>query len=461
MRPPVRTPPRRHAARRALACALAAGGVAASACGARAARAQPDSADVARLGALGARVERDTASLLGAARLAARPAAERQAWERYVAASRAMRAADRAAVRRELDSLGLAKMLEAPRHAGFFVDDSMSGAWFRSAAARRQTDALLSWQTPSGGWSKRLDMHGAARRPGMAYGTEGDGWAYVPTIDNGATTEQLTYLARALAAGAAGAREQGAFARGVRYLLAAQLPSGCWPQVYPLQGGYHDGATFNDDATASVLRVLRDAAGGTVPGVADADRRAAGAAAARGIDCVLRAQVVERDTLTAWGQQHDPLTLRPIGARSYEHASLAAKESATLVDLLMELPSPDARVVASVHAAADWFRRSAIMGQHYDYRAGLEARPGAGPIWARMYELGTGRPLFSNRDGVRLYDWHALTDRRQGYAWYTEQPRSMLKRYDKWARLHPRAAATAGAPGADAAPRASKQPAPR
>jgi hypothetical protein len=89
--------PARHAARRALACALAAGGVAASACGARAARAQPDSADVARLGALGARVERDTASLLGAARLAARPAAERQAWERYVAASRAMRAADRAA----------------------------------------------------------------------------------------------------------------------------------------------------------------------------------------------------------------------------------------------------------------------------------------------------------------------------------------------------------------------------
>jgi PelA/Pel-15E family pectate lyase len=284
----------------------------------------------------------------------------------------------------------------------------------------------------------------------MAYGTEGDGWAYVPTIDNGATTEQLTYLARAVTAGAGGDRERTAYARGLRYLLAAQLPTGCWPQVYPLQGGYHDGATFNDDATPSVVQVLRAAS--AVPGVAEPDRRAAADAARRGIDCLLRAQVVERDTLTVWGQQHDPITLRPIDARSYEHASLASKESAAIVDLLMELPDPDVRTVAAVHAAAAWFRRSAISGYHYDYRAGLEARPGAGPLWARLYELGTGRPLFSNRDGVRLYDWNQLTDRRSGYAWYTEQPRSTLRRYDRWVRVHP----APGAPGA--AQRVPKEP---
>jgi len=312
----------------------------------------------------------------------------------------------------------------------------MTGAWLLADSGRRQTDALLSWQTPSGGWSKRLDMT-APRRAGMAYGTEGDGWAYVPTIDNGATTEQLEYLGRAIAAGDRDARVSPAFARGLRYLLAAQLPSGCWPQVFPLQGGYHDGATFNDDATASVLGVLRGAATGAVPGVAADVRAAADTAVARGVDCVLRTQVVEKGRPSVWGQQHDPLTLQPIDARSYEHASLASKESATLTDFLMSLPSPDARVVASVHAAAAWFRGAAIMDQDYDYRTGLVAKPGAGPIWARMYELGTGRPLFSNRDGRRLYDWHQLTDRRQGYAWYTDQPKSMLRRYDKWARLHP------------------------
>jgi PelA/Pel-15E family pectate lyase len=312
----------------------------------------------------------------------------------------------------------------------------MAGAWFATEAGRAQTAALLSWQTPSGGWSKRLDMR-QPRRPGTAYGTEGDGWAYVPTIDNGATTEQLAYLARLLAAGAGGAAERDAYARGVRYLAAAQLPTGCWPQVFPLQGSYHDAATFNDDATVDVLRALRTAAADSAGLAADA-RAAAGAAVGGGVACLVRAQVAERDTLAAWGQQHDPLTLAPVDARSYEHASLASKESATIADFLMELPDPDPAVAGAVHAAADWFRRAAVTGYAYDYRTGLRAEPGAGPIWARMYELGTGRPLFSNRDGVRRYSWFELTDRRQGYAWYTDQPAGTLKRYARWARLHPR-----------------------
>jgi hypothetical protein len=252
---------------------------------------------------------RESAQLLRPARLAALPAAERAAWERYLAASRETRDLDRAAMQRELDSLGLARMDTAPHHAGFFVRPHMRGDWFRSDSGRRQTDVLLSWQTPSGGWSKRLDMVRAARRPGTAWGTEGDGWAYVPTIDNGATTEQLDYLGRALAAGAGGERERAAYARGLRYLLRAQYPNGCWPQALPLMGSYHDAATFNDDATVSVLRVLRAAADGTTPGVADADRRDAAEAVRRGVDCVLRAQVTANGTLTAWGQQHDPFTL--------------------------------------------------------------------------------------------------------------------------------------------------------
>jgi PelA/Pel-15E family pectate lyase len=36
----------------------------------------------------------------------------------------------------------------------------------------------------------------------------------------------------------------------VRYLLAAQFPNGGWPQVWPLEGGYHDAVTFNDNAVS-------------------------------------------------------------------------------------------------------------------------------------------------------------------------------------------------------------------
>ena len=223
------------------------------------------------------------------------------------------------------------------------------------------------------------------------------------------------------------------------YLLAAQFPNGCWPQGYPLQGSYHDAATFNDDATVNVLRVLRDAAGGVPAFVPAATRARAGDAEARGIACVLDAQVRVGGVLTAWGQQHDPLTLAPTSARSYELTSLTGLESAGIVEYLMSVPSPSARVVTAVHAAAEWFRARAMTGFVYE---GYEVAPraGAGPIWARMYEIGTERPIFANRDGVKLYDFDRLTDRRRGYAWYTTEPASMLQDYDRWARAHPRSA---------------------
>jgi PelA/Pel-15E family pectate lyase len=52
--------------------------------------------------------------------------------------------------------------------------------------------------------------------------------------------------------------------RGVDYLLAAQFPNGGWPQVWPLEGGYHDAITFNDDATVQTMRLLNGVGGGDV-----------------------------------------------------------------------------------------------------------------------------------------------------------------------------------------------------
>lgn len=385
--------------------------------------------------------------LLAPARLAALPAADRAAWARFLAASRDDAARDRAALRAELARLGLAAPRRAPSHHGFRVEPTMTAAWMRSDSGRALTASVLSWQTPSGGWGKRLDLYAGPRAPGTTYGAEGDGWSFVPTIDNEATTQQLRFLARALAAGGAPdeAAVRGALRRGVEYLLRAQYPNGCVPQVYPLQGGYHDAATYNDDATVNVLRVLRDVADGRLAGVDPALAPRAREALARGIGCVVRTQVREHGVRTAWGQQHDPLDGAPIGARTYEHASLASKESASIVDFLMELDAPSPEVVGAVHAAADWFRRSALADLVYEYGVGPRTVAGAPPIWARMYELGTGRPLFSNRDGVRRYRYDELTDRRQGYAWYSDQPRTTLRRYDAWARTHARVDASTSA----------------
>ncbi|HVX39284.1 MAG TPA: pectate lyase, partial [Gemmatimonadaceae bacterium] len=62
---------------------------------------------------------------------------------------------------------------------------------------------------------------------------------------------------------------------------------------------------------------------------------------------------------------------------------------------------------------------------------------GAGPLWGRLYEIGTNRVIMANRDGKTLYDWGQLTDRRSGYGWYSAEPAGMLARFETWSRTHP------------------------
>jgi PelA/Pel-15E family pectate lyase len=380
----------------------------------------------------GAAVERDTTPLLSPARLARLPAAERAAWEAYLRRSREVRARDRALVDGELRAMGRERMTRAPYvRESFELKPWMRGDFFLVDSARRMAETILSFQAPSGGWSKHVDMRAAPRRPGQSFFSETDGWQYIATLDNNATTSEMRFLARADSA-APDPRFRAAFLRGLDYLLAAQLPSGCWPQVYPLQGGYHDAATFNDDATVNAAALLRDVADGGGASIPAAARERARAGFDGAVRCMLSAQVAVGGRRTIWGQQHDPLTLAPIAARSYEPASLATKESAAILRLLISIPSPDARVVEAVHAAAGWFRAHAIYGFTYDFAAGRQARPDAGPLWARMVEIETNRPIFSNRDGIKLYDYERLTDRRTGYAWYSTDPAGALRQYERW-----------------------------
>lgn len=380
-------------------------------------------------------VERDTASRIAGVHLAALPARERAAWEAYARRSRARSAHDHAVAAAEWRAAGRTGWAPAPWTHDFTLEPYMTGAWFASAAARRLADNIITFQTPSGGWSKHADIAAGPRRPGEAYNGESTRWQYVGTFDNDATTTQLRILGGVYAAHPA-RRYRRAFLRGLAYVADAQFPNGCWPQVYPLQGGYHDEATFNDDAMRNILALLRDVQDGRFPLVPVAERARAGTMLRHGLDCVIASQVVERGAPAVWGQQHDPITLAPAPARSFEPASLSAQESAHLVDFLMRLPDPDARIVRAVAGAAAWLRARALYG--FTYRGQqLRRHPGAGPLWARLYELGSGRPIFSDRNGVRLYDWNRLRDRRRGYNWFTAAPDTTLRTYASWARHHP------------------------
>jgi pectinesterase len=370
--------------------------------------------------------------LLAPERIAALPAAERAAWEAYTATSRRLAQADRAALDAELRAARRSAPIAPPSGPDFRILPEMTDAWFRGDEARRMAESILSYQTPAGGWSKHIRFADGPRVSGQGY-AEGARWHYVGTIDNGATTTQLRFLLRADLVRRDG-RYRAAFLRGTEYLLAAQFPNGCWPQVYPLEGGYHDAATFNDDATLNVLRLLRDVAAGDAPFVPARMRARVAESVRRGVGCILDSQVVVDGRRTVWGAQHDPLTLRPVAARSFELAGLSGKEGPALAAFLMEVDSIDPRIPAAVRGAAGWMRENRLWG--YARRPGQPPvpTPGAGPLWARFAEVGSNRALFANRDAVVRYDWRELSDSAWGYGWFTDEPAAVLARYDRWER---------------------------
>jgi PelA/Pel-15E family pectate lyase len=376
-----------------------------------------------------------TDSLLNAARLAGLPPAERSEWQRYLSQSDRNARQDSMSMAVELRAVGRNEVTPAPVGQGFFVTKEMTPVWFASPAAKQLGEVLVTYQTPSGGWSKRIDFT-RPRARGESFSSE-DNWSWIGTLDNGATTEQLKYLGNLIRAQRADYLEA-AYRRGIDYLLSAQMPNGCWPQIYPLQGSYHDAITFNDDATVNALEVMDEVARGrhafVGPEVIESARRSV----REGIRCILATQVSVNGFKTVWAAQHDPLTLQPIKARAYEHPSLSGRESGAVLDFLMRVANPDSAVVSAVHAAAEWFRAHAMRGYSYAPRGQLTPDPKGGPLWARFYEIGTNRPIFSDRDGVIRYNLHEIgTERRTGYLWYTDEPASTLRRYDVWARQHP------------------------
>lgn len=378
-------------------------------------------------------------------RIAALPPDRKAAWQRYLERSAAHLRADQAALAAELKTAGRAEAIPAPEGTVFKVLPETPAAWYGSEEARRIADAIVSFQLPSGGWSKAIAFDKGPRRPGMHWTTHTEGWYYVGTFDNRATTEQMEFLARAYGATK---REtlRAAFLKGLDYIFDAQYPNGGWPQIYPLNGEYHDAVTFNDDMMVHILDLLR-AVGEGKPEYAFVDgarREKARAAVAAGVRCLLDAQVVQDGRRTVWCAQHDPLTLAPAAARRFEPASLSGGESVGLVRFLMGIERPSAEVKAAVDGAMAWFSSVKLAGIETarkpdpaaprGYDVVVVSNPAAPPIWARFYQLNTNRPIFIGRDAVIRYRLAEIDpERRSGYAWYVKTPGNLLEKdYPAW-----------------------------
>lgn len=212
------------------------------------------------------------------------------------------------------------------------VATRMSEEWYASDAAKAVAETMLFCQQEIGGWAKNKPYHHPltdSARAAVEKSRSGIG----ATIDNGATTTEMKFLVK-MYNQTKEVRYYQAFEKGFHYLLAAQYPNGGWPQYYPYRQGsvaYASHITYNDDAMVNVLRLLKDIAEGApyyaqLP-ITAAMRTKAKQALDKGIDCIVKSQILVNGKPTVWCAQHDEVTLLPVKARAYELPSFSGQES--------------------------------------------------------------------------------------------------------------------------------------
>lgn len=317
--------------------------------------------------------------------------------------------------------------------------------WFASVEAKNIAENVLLYQRNIGGWPKNIQMQNelseAEKQKLIALKSD----LHEITTDNGATCQEMLFMSK-MYAQVKEERYKESFLKGLNYLLEAQYKNGGWPQFYPLKKGYYTHITYNDDSMVNILNVLKQVSEESdfysikpSKEIVEKSKKAFD----KGIDCILKTQYKQNGILTVWCAQHDEVTLAPVNARAFELASLSGYESAKIVLLLMSIEKPSPEIITAIKSAQAWFEKTKITnleekrvmndaGKIIDKK--MIVTQNAAPIWARFMDLDTNEPFFCDRDGIKKKTLDEIgSERRNGYSWYTDAPKEVLKKYGAWA----------------------------
>ncbi len=263
------------------------------------------------------------------------------------------------------------------------------GQWYLSAA--KDAARALAWgQRTTGGWDHRVYV--GHLDPNAAHVVRrGQRCTFDDDITQGALNFLISldeeidepWLTEAIELGFA-------------FMMKSQFPNGAWPQWYPLRGGYHDYYTFNDRAMNDCIELMLR--GHRVYG-----RQAYLDSAARGGDFIIVSQLPPPQA--GWAQQytHD---LKPAWARRFEPPGVCSLVTVSNIHTLIDLYlyTQDKKYLEPIPEAIAWLETSKMDSGR----------------WARLYEVGTNRPIYGDReDGNKIhYDYEKISEReKSSYGW--------------------------------------------
>lgn len=185
--------------------------------------------------------------------------------------------------------------------------------------------------------------------------------------------------------------------KALNMMLESQLDNGGWPHKYPWQGNYHDYATFNDQGINDCIRVM-----------IEADKYYEKEEISASLQKVGRFLMISQlpPPQPGWAQQYNEF-LQPAWARTFEPPSVCPSASVHNINSLIDLylHTGGGEFLEPIPDAILWLKASQLPNGK----------------WGRFLEIGTNKPLYYDRDRIRVESVKELSlERSTGYGYETD-----------------------------------------
>lgn len=326
--------------------------------------------------------------------------------------------------------------------ADMYKDTKMANSFY-AAVPVMKTDVVPSYETSSKGYGIRYDalLAGTASLDTTAADTiaalqnEDGGFAVLPdnfemaqtgaslgslkgasSIENGATTAELKYLAKYITENKPeDSKYQDAFIKGIKFLLSTQLDNGGWTMQPNGGSGFNGNIEVGNSAMTEVLTLLSDIAVLNNQNYVFARKAmnvdAIKSAVEKGNDFIVASQISNNNKKAGWASQYDKAGKVTMG-RTYERASVSSYTTKAVVDYLMTIHNPSQAVKDAVESAYSWLKDVKIANKKQEVVKDTSMNNGfdvyfvdGNGTWASNYVYDEAndsyRPLYSDVDPTR------------------------------------------------------------